>query len=393
MQCSSCQHENREQALFCELCGARLERPCPGCGNAIRPGARFCDRCGSSLGPVAHEASEPSALRARAEAFASKIPSYTPKHLVEEVLTRRSAIEGERKQVTVLFADVCGFSGISEGLDPEEVHRIMDRCFEVLTGEIHRFEGTINQFTGDGAMALFGAPIAHEDAPQRAIRAALAIQGALHSYAEEFQREQGVTLQMRIGINTGTVVVGKIGDDLRMDYTAAGDTTNLAARLQSIGEPGTVLVSEHTYHLTKDFFEFSRLGPVQVKGRSSPLAVYQALRASAVSSRLDLAARRGLTPLVARHGELENLMAAFEKVKNGHGQLVSLVGEAGVGKSRLAYEFKERLRGEDITLFEAICPSYGQAIPYLPLAQIVREYCGIEEDDDETKIRQKVTSA
>ena len=269
----------------------------------------------------------------------------------------------------------------------------MDRCFEILAKEIHRFEGTINQFTGDGAMALFGAPIAREDAPQRAIRAALTIQEELRAFGDEIRSEQGVSFRMRIGINTGAVVVGKIGDDLRMDYTAMGDATNLADRLQSIAEPGAVLVSEHTHHLTKDFFDFSPLGAVQVKGRNAPVVVYRALQPKAVHSRLDAAARRGLTPLVARDAEIENLMAAFAKVKDGHGQLVSLVGEAGVGKSRLAYEFKERLRGEDITLFEAYCPSYGQSTPYLPMAQIIKKYCWIEEGDDDTKVRQKVTSA
>ncbi|MFQ5946926.1 MAG: adenylate/guanylate cyclase domain-containing protein [Anaerolineae bacterium] len=332
----------------------------------------------------------PSTLGARAEVLARRIPSYTPKHLVEKVLTTRSAIEGERKQVTVLFADVSGFTGISEALDPEEVHRLMDRCFDILMREIHRFEGTINQFTGDGVMALFGAPIAHEDAPHRAIRAAVAIQEALRAYGQEVRSEHGVSLHMRIGVNTGTVVVGKIGDDLRMDYTAAGDTTNLAARLESAAEPGTVLVSEHTHRLTKDFFEFSHLGPLEVKGKSYPVAVYRALRPKTVHTRLDVALKRGLTPLVARHAEIDHLMAAFAKAKGGHGQIASLVGEAGVGKSRLAYEFKEHLRGEDIRLWEAYCPSYGQSTPYLPIAQIVKKYCGIEEGDDESKIREKV---
>jgi class 3 adenylate cyclase len=309
---------------------------------------------------------------------------------VEKVLTSRSAIEGERKQVTVLFADVCGFTGISEALDPEEVHRLMDHCFEILTREIHRFEGTINQFTGDGVMALFGAPIAHEDAPRRALLAALAVQEALSAYSEDVRQEHGVSFQMRIGINTGTVVVGKIGDDLRMDYTAAGDSTNLAARLQSVAEPGTVLVSEHTYRLTKEFFEFSHQGSTKLKGKSSSTTLYRALRPKAVNTRLEVALRRGLTSLVARNAEIDHLMAAFAKAKDGHGQIISLVGEAGVGKSRLSYEFKERLRGEDITLWEAYCPSYGQATPYLPVAQIVKQYCDIKEGDDESKIRKKV---
>jgi class 3 adenylate cyclase len=295
--------------------------------------------------------------------------------------------------VTVLFADVCGFTGISEALDPEEVHRLMDCCFEILTREIHRFEGTINQFTGDGVMALFGAPIAHEDAPQRAVQAALAVQEAMCAYGEVVRREHAVSFQMRIGINTGTVVVGKIGDDLRMDYTATGDTTNLAARLQSVAEPGTVLVSEHTHRLTKDFFEFFHQEPIKIRGKSYPTALYRALRHKTVHSRLDVALKRGLTPLVARNVEIDHLMAAFTKAKAGHGQIISLVGEAGVGKSRLAYEFKERLRGEDITLWEAFCPSYGEATPYLTIAQVIKKYCDIEASDDESKIRQKVGAA
>ncbi len=398
MQCPACQHENRDRAHFCDQCGARLERSCPHCGNAARPGAAFCDQCGGALESPAPAASPPPGLEARAEAFASRIPSYTPAHLVKKVLTSRGAIEGERKQVTVLFADVCGFTGLSEQLDPEEVHGLMDRCFEILMREIHRFEGTINQFTGDGVMALFGAPVAHEDAPQRAIRAALGIQGALRQEAlreqgADFPGGEGAAFQMRIGIDTGTVVVGKIGDDLRMDYTAAGDTTNLAARLQAAAEPGTVLVSENTHRLTKDFFEFSHAGPIEVKGKKTPVAVYGAIRPKAVRSRMEAAARRGLTPLVARDAEIGHLMTAFAKVKEGHGQIVSLVGEAGVGKSRLAHEFKKRLRGEDITLFEAYCPSYGHATPYLPVAQIIKGYCGITDADNEVKIREKVTSA
>ena len=198
---------------------------------------------------------------------------------------------------------------------------------------------------------------------------------------------------MRIGLNSGPVVVGTIGDDLRMDYTAAGDTTNLAARLQSLAEPGTVLVSENSYRLTKDFFEFYNLGPIDVKGKRHPVAVFRVVQAKNVHSRIEVSAERGFTPLVARQAELDQLMAAFAKAKAGNGQIVSLVGEAGVGKSRLGHEFKRLLRDEDIILWEAYCPSYGQHTPYLPIAQIIKQYSGIEEGDDEVKIRQKVTSA
>ncbi len=365
MECPSCRHENRDHAQFCEECGAKIERACSACGNALGPEARFCDRCGNPAGDAARKSPGPPLPETGTKEQAAGFSTYTPKHLVDKVLKSRSAFEGERKQVTVLFADVCNYTGISETLDPEDVHRIMDGCFEILTGEIHRFEGTVNQFTGDGIMALFGAP-SPTRAPQRALRAALAVQETLRPYGEEVRSRYGVEFRMRIGINTGTVVVGRIGDDLRMDYTAAGDTTNLAARLQSLAEPGSILASTLTHRLTKDYFDFSETGPVKIKGKSEPVEIFRLIGPKEIHSRMDAASLRGLTPLV---------------------------GEAGIGKSRLAHEFKNRLQGEDITLFEAYCPSYGQATPFLPVAQIIKKYCGIQEGDDELKIREKVTSA
>src|SRR5262245_30617949 len=229
MRCPRCQQENREEARFCAACGSALAARCPACGHQPPPGAAFCDYCGTRL---AGSVPTPTALPLTLQ---PPIPhAYTPKHLAEKILTARSALEGERRQVTVLFADLAGFTTIAEQLDPEEVHQIIDGCFERITAEVHRVEGTINQYTGDGVMALFGAPIAHEDGPRRAVHAALGIQRALREYGQELQAQRGLTLQMRIGINTGLVVVGKIGDDLRMDYTAVGDTTNLAARLQQL---------------------------------------------------------------------------------------------------------------------------------------------------------------
>ncbi len=243
-------------------------------------------------------------------------------------------MEGERRQVTVLFADVAGFTALAERLDPEDVHRIINRCFELITAEVHRFEGTINQYTGDGVMALFGAPIAHEDSPRRAAHAALGIQGAVRDYGKQLQAERGVTVQMRIGLNTGLVVVGSIGDDLRMDYTAVGDTTNLAARMQTAARPGSVLVTEATHNAIQGYFETLDLGELPVKGHS-PVRAFEVLRTRGRRSRLDVAAERGLTPLVGRERELETLLDRFAEVKNGRGQMVSLVGDAGIGKSRL----------------------------------------------------------
>ena len=269
----------------------------------------------------------PPACRQR-PGLATRLAAYTPKHLAEKILKSRSALEGERRQVTVLFADLAGFTALAERLDPEEVHRIIERCFELITAEVHRFEGTINQYTGDGVMALFGAPIAHEDAPRRAVHAALGIQRALRDFAKELEATGGPAIRMRIGLNTGPVVVGRIGDDLRMDYTAVGDTTNLAARMQQSARPGSVLVSEATHKAVEGFFETLDLGEIAVKGHASVRA-FEILRTRGRRSRLDVAAERGLTPLVGRARELGVLMDLFAQVKTGRGQVVFLAGDAG----------------------------------------------------------------
>src|SRR5207249_397961 len=311
--------------------------------------------------------------------------------LARKILKSRAAVEGERRQVTVLFADVAGFTTLAERLDPEDVHRIINRCFELITAEVHRFEGTINQYTGDGVMALFGAPIAHEDSPRRAAHAALGIQGAVRDYGKQLQAERGVTVQMRIGLNTGLVVVGSIGDDLRMDYTAVGDTTNLAARMQTAARPGSVLVTEATHNAIQGYFETLDLGELPVKGHS-PVRAFEVLRTRGRRSRLDVAAERGLTPLVGRERELETLLDRFAEVKNGRGQMVSLVGDAGIGKSRLLFEFRRALAeaGEEVAWLEGQCVSFGQSIPFLPLADQLRRNFGIEEFDGEPEIIAKV---
>src|SRR5215510_15103571 len=287
--------------------------------------------------------------------------AYTPKHLADKILTTRSALEGERKLVTVLFADVVGFTTLAEQLDPEIVHEIINRCFEGITAEVHRFEGTINQYTGDGVMALFGAPLAHEDSPRRAVHAALGIQRAIHDVAQALQAERGLSLQMRIGIHTGLVVVGKIGDDLRMDYTAVGDTTNLAARLQQMAQPGSVIISAATHQHVAGFFETRELGELAVKGRA-PVRAFEVLRPRGHRTRFDVAVERGLTPLVGRERELATLRERFREVKAGRGQVVSIAGEAGMGKSRLVLEFRRALAqsGETVTWLEGHCISFGQ---------------------------------
>ncbi len=396
MICAACRHDNPERAKFCLECGARLAPSCPQCGTEVPAGAKFCLECGHRVaqpGAAATPAAGPVSASAPSATpdLGTRLVSYTPKHLAEKILKSRSALEGERRQVTVLFADLAGFTTLAERLDPEEVHRIIERCFELITAEVHRFEGTINQYTGDGVMALFGAPIAHEDAPRRAVHAALGIQRALGDYSRELEATGGPAIRMRIGLNTGPVVVGRIGDDLRMDYTAVGDTTNLAARMQQNARPGSVRVSEPTHKAVAGFFETLDLGEIPVKGHA-PVRAFEILRTRGRRSRLDVAVERGLTPLVGRSRELGVLTDLFAQVKTGRGQVVFLAGDAGIGKSRLLLEFHRSLadRGEDVTWLEGQCVSFGQSIPFLPLIDQLRKNFGIEEFDGEPEIIAKV---
>jgi class 3 adenylate cyclase/tetratricopeptide (TPR) repeat protein len=392
MRCPSCGFDNPEGMNFCGRCGTKLTPRCPQCGFENPPGFAFCGKCGAALGPL--EPTSEQAPMAKAQVYRhqeAKIQSYTPWHLAEKILTSRSALEGERRQVSVLFADVANFTTLAEHLDPEVVHEVIDGCFERITAEVHCFEGTINQYTGDGVMALFGAPIAHEDGPRRAVHAALGIQRAMREYGQTLQAQRGLALQMRIGINTGPVVVGKIGDDLRMDYTAVGDTTNLAARLQQLARPGSVVISEATHRLVAGFFETLDLGEVAVKGRA-PARACEVLRPRSRRARLDVAIERGLTPLVGRERELATLLDRFRETKNGLGQVVFIAGEAGIGKSRLLLEFRRALAeaGEAVTWLEGRSISFGQTIPFLPLIDQLRENFRIEELDGEPEIIAKV---
>ena len=382
MECSQCHHNNRSEAKFCEACGTPLARRCPYCQHEVQPGARFCDQCGQALTASAPPEHGVPLKEAVIDRFHTQLPGYTPRHLSDKILASRSVMEGERKQVTVLFVDVAGFTTISEQLDPEVVHTLMDGCFARLTEAVHRYEGTVNQYTGDGIMALFGAPIAHEDHPQRALLAALAIQEAMVSYSEQLQRDRGIAFRLRIGINTGLVVVGRIGDNLRMDYTAQGDTTNLAARLQTLAEPSTILVSETTYRLTQGYFTFLPLGARQVRGHT-PVQVFQATGRQAGRTRIDIAAEHGLTTFVGRQRELALLEELLEKTQGGHGQIVGVFGEAGMGKSRLLLEFRRCLQQENITYLEGRCLSYGQSILYLPLVDILKKYFALQDDGNQ----------
>lgn len=380
MQCPRCQIANRDGAEFCRDCGMRLEVTCAACNSRLEPGSKFCDSCGTAL---LTSAQPTAAIR-----FASP-GNYTPKHLAEKILTYRSSLEGERKQVTVLFVDVLGFTALSEQRDPEDVHGLMTRAFELMLAEVHRYEGTVNQFLGDGIMALFGAPIAHEDHPQRAVRAALGIRRVMQEYAEELRRRHGISFQVRQGLNTGLVVVGGIGSDLRMDYTAVGDTTNVAARLQQAADPGRIVISEATHRLVAGYFHTRPLGDLVVKGKVGPVTAWEVISARAPRSRFEVETERGLTPLVDRERELGLLAECFEKVKSGHGQVVFLAGEPGIGKSRLLFEFRRRLGG-DITWLEGHCMSFGRSIAYHPLIDVLKRNFKIEEGDDEGMVVEKI---
>jgi class 3 adenylate cyclase/tetratricopeptide (TPR) repeat protein len=315
---------------------------------------------------------------------------YTPKHLAEKILRSKPALEGERKQVTVLFADVKGSLELAEQVDAEEWHRILERFFQILTDGVHRFEGTVNQYTGDGIMALFGAPIAHEDHAQRACYAALHLRDGLRRYAREVKRERGLAFSTRMGIHSGEVVVGKIGDDLRMDYTAQGHTVGLAARVEELASPDTVYLSGATARLVEGYFELEDLGAFPVKGVSGPVGVFELEGPGPHVTRFDASRARGLTRFVGRDADMQALEAALAQARAGNGQVVGVVAEAGEGKSRLCYEFAQRCRALGIAVTEGHAVAHGRNVPLLPILQAFRQFYGIGDRDDERTIREKI---
>jgi class 3 adenylate cyclase/tetratricopeptide (TPR) repeat protein len=317
--------------------------------------------------------------------------TYTPPYLAEKILTSRGALEGERKQVTVLFADLKGSMELLADRDPEEARQLLDPVLECLMTAVHRYEGTVNQVLGDGIMALFGAPLAHEDHAVRACYAALHMQEAIGRYAEALRRQQGLDVQIRVGLNCGAVVVRAIGNDLHMDYTAVGQTTHLAARMEQLARPGTALLTADTLRLVEGYVEVKPLGPVPVKGLPEPVEVYELLRAGPVRSRLQAAVARGLTRFVGRDTELEQLRQALARAGAGQGQVVAGVGEAGVGKSRLLYEFTRSHHTHGWLLLASHSVSYGKATAYLPVLDLLKGYFQIDPQDDARRRREKVT--
>jgi adenylate cyclase len=289
-----------------------------------------------------------------------------------------------------LFADVKGSLDLADQVDPEAWHKILNRFFEILADGIHRFEGTVNQYTGDGIMALFGAPITHEDHAHRACYAVLHLRDELRRYAEELKRTQGLTFAVRMGINSGEVVVGKIGDDLRMDYTAQGHTVGLAARLEQLADPGKVYVSGHTAALVGGFFRLRDLGPFNLKGVREQVHVHELEDVGEMRTRLDMSRARGLSPFVGRGEEMETLERSLARSLEGNAQVIGIVAEAGLGKSRLCYEFLEKCRAQGLNVNQAHGVPHGQAIPFFPVLQMIRDYFGITEQESDKAVREKI---
>jgi len=382
MKCSGCQHENASEARYCNACGIRLDLTCPSCGHGNAPSSLFCNQCGHAL--------TGSGSAAGAQHFPSP-ESYTPKHLAEKILTSKSALEGERKQVTVLFADLKGSMELLADRDPEEARKLLDPVLERMMEAVHRYEGTVNQVMGDGIMALFGAPLAHEDHAVRACYASLRMQESVAQYAEDVFRAHGVPIQIRVGLNSGEVVVRTIGSDLHMDYTAVGQTTHLAARMEQMATPGTILLAPTTLQLAEGYVQVTARGPVVVKGLPDPVEIYTLTGASAQRTRLHAAAARGFTRFVGRDAEIEQLRRTLALAHGGHGQLVAIVGEPGVGKSRLVYEFTHSHRTQDWLILESGSVSYGKAISYLPVIDLLKGYFKVHDRESHREIREKVT--
>jgi class 3 adenylate cyclase/tetratricopeptide (TPR) repeat protein len=382
VRCARCQQDNPTGAKFCNACGAGLETVCAACGHANAPGSRFCNECGQPL--------TTGTAPATGSRFASP-ETYTPKHIAEKILTSRHALEGERKQVTVLFADMKGSMELLADRDPEEARKLLDPVLERMMAAIHRYEGTVNQVLGDGIMALFGAPLAHEDHAVRACYAALAMQREIRQYTEDVRRAHGVEVQIRVGLNSGEVVVRDIGNDLHMDYSAVGHTTHLAARMEQLASPGSIRLTAETLRLAEAFVQVTSLGLVPVKGVADPVEVFELVGTGQARTRLQAAAVRGFTLFVGRDAEIEQLRQASERARSGHGQVVAVVGEPGVGKSRLFWEFTHSHRVQNWLLLESSSVSYGKATAYFPLIDLLKAYFHIETGDDGRRIREKIT--
>ncbi len=380
MRCPRCQHENPSESNFCLGCGVRLGLRCASCGSDLPTESRFCNKCGHAVGD-----------QVDSDRRFSSPDAYTPKHLAEKILTSKAALEGERKQVTVLFADLKGSMELLADRDPEEARKLLDPILERMMEAVHRYEGTVNQVMGDGIMALFGAPLAHEDHAVRACYAAIDLQRAMRRLTEALRLSHGLTVQARVGLNSGEVVVRTIASDLHMDYTAVGQTTHLAARMEQLASPGTTLLTADTLRLAEGYVEVTPLGAMPVKGLLTPVEAYELMGAGPRRSRLSAAAARGLSRFLGRDGELDQLREALGRAASRHGQVVAIVGEPGVGKSRLVWEVTHSHRAHGWLILQAGSVSYGKATPYLPVIDLLKGYLQIADRDEPRAIREKVT--
>ncbi len=377
--CPKCEAASAADARFCDECGAPLEASCAQCGETNRPGAKFCKRCGSRL---------EATLLADQEAK----PSITPPadDAAHRILASRRFIEGERKRITVLFADIRGSTSFIEKLDPEEVRKFFDPVLRIMMAAVHRYDGTVNQVLGDGIMALFGAPLAHEDHAVRACYAALAMQDEMRRYVAQSSSEGQSSPQIGIGINSGEVVVRSLSNDLNIDYSALGQTTHLAARMEALAAPGTIVITAETLREVEGFVEVNAIGPRQIKGFSSAIEAFELIGVTAARNRLQAAAARGLTPFVGRQIELELARRIIAQISAGQGQVLAIVGEAGMGKSRLVQQFLDHGFPDDFVILEAPSVSYGRATPYFPVLKLLQSLFGIAETDHAHEVRCKV---
>src|SRR5437867_7661444 len=378
--CAACGHENPLGAKCCPECAAPLARLCAACGAEPPPTAKFCPECAAPLA-------------AKPRAAAPDPRAYTPKHLADKILASKSALEGERKQVTVLFADVKSSMEIAERMDPEAWSGIMRRFVRILSEGVERFEGFVDKFTGDGIMALFGAPIAHEDHAQRACYAALHLRDELRRFSQELRRERGLDVATRIGINSGEVVVGTIGDDLRMDYTAQGHTVGLAARMEALAEVGKIYLTAATAQRIEGFFALEDLGAFNVKGATAPVHAYALEGLGRLRTRFDRSRARGLSRFVGRDDEMRVLESALARAEHGEGQVIAVVAPAGTGKSRLSFELVEGCRAKGLAVIEAQALAHGRSIPLRPVLEMFRQRFGITEHDVDLAAREKIAGA
>jgi class 3 adenylate cyclase len=390
MKCPKCQSENPEAMEFCGGCGAKLERICPNCNFANPSEFRFCGKCGQNL-----YSQELAPKKLSYDEILAKIQRYLPKDLTQKILAQRDKIEGEQKQVTVMYCDMEGFTSLTEKLGLEETYSLMDEVYEILIHKVYDYEGTVNDLTGDGLMALFGSPIALEDAPQKAIQSAFAIHREMAKFSNKRTAEGKIPpVKMRIGIHTGPVVVGTLGKDLRIQFTAVGDTVNLASRIEKLAEPGTTYVTDDTYKLTRDLFHFEPQGEKEVRGKKRPVAVYKLVSAIQDVYRPRLGSERMIySEMVGRDNELHSLEHQVSKVIIGQGSIVNIIGEAGIGKSRLVAELKKREMMKAVSLLEGRAISIGRNLSFHPITDILKQWIGIRQDDDQVAIFYKLQNA